>query len=383
MNFEAEPPSFAQDVLFMRSALLEAEKGLWTTTPNPRVGCVFVRNGHIIAQGFHEKPGYAHAEVKAIEHAKQHNISLRGSTVYVTLEPCSHVGRTGPCTQALISAGVKRVVAAGIDPNPKVNGQGIELLQQAGISTTVGILEKEARWLNRGYFSSIDRGRPWVRLKIASSADGVTALNNGVSQWITSPEARKHGQSLRAQACAIVSGLGTVNADNPELNVRAYETSRQPVKIIIDSTLRINPSMKLLQQGQSILVHNTNKTPDWLNSHPNQHNIKLIKAEPSENPNTDHINLDHLLSTLLQHDIHEIHLEAGYSLNGSFFKADLVDEIAQYIAPKFLGNGLGLMQLPELSEIPENNWEVRQVNTIGQDVFINWVKAGSQKPNHT
>ncbi|MBT9521452.1 MAG: bifunctional diaminohydroxyphosphoribosylaminopyrimidine deaminase/5-amino-6-(5-phosphoribosylamino)uracil reductase RibD, partial [Dechloromonas sp.] len=240
----------AVDHGMMARALQLAERGLWTTSPNPRVGCVVVRDGEIVGEGWHEKAGEPHAEVHALRAAGEKG---KGATAYVTLEPCSHHGRTPPCAEALIAAGVARVVAAMTDPNPLVSGKGLALLQAAGIETASGLLENEARELNIGFVSRMTRGRPWLRLKAAASLDGKTALNNGVSQWITGPDARRDGHAWRARACAILTGIGTVRDDDPSLTVRDVVTTRQPLRVVVDSRLEILPTARILQ-GEPVLI---------------------------------------------------------------------------------------------------------------------------------
>lgn len=375
----------AVDEQFMRAALDEAERGLYTTTPNPRVGCVFVRDGKIIATGYHKYAGGPHAEVDAIQNASTAGVSLKGSTAYVTLEPCSHHGRTGPCAEALIPTGVRRVVAAITDPNPLVAGNGMAILQAAGIETQVGVLEEDARWLNRGFLSRMERKRPWVRLKVASSADGITALPNGVSQWITGPEARLDGHHLRAQACAVLTGIGTIKSDNPQLNVRGVQTSRQPIKVVVDSHLEISPDANLLQTGEIIIAHavvaqsSSSSTPPWHSNHPNRENIQCLNAAPLQNtPGSNKTDLNLLLTRLAEKGIQELHLEAGFGLNGSFMQAGLVDEVVQYIAPRFLGKGLGLFRMQDKDSLPETlDWKVRETTVLGTDVKITWININS------
>ena len=219
-------------------ALDLANRGLYTTTPNPRVGCVLLKQGQLVGQGWHERAGQAHAEVNALREAGQ---QARGATAYVSLEPCSHQGKTGPCCEALIQAGVVKVVVAMQDPNPLVAGQGLQRLREAGIEVEVGLMNAQAQALNLGFISRMRRARPWVRVKVAASLDGKTALLNGQSQWITGPEARADTHHWRARACAILTGIGTVNADDPQLNVRAVHTTRQPFRVVVDSHLRILP----------------------------------------------------------------------------------------------------------------------------------------------
>ena len=376
------PTPQPDDQHWMQYALNLAWKGQYSTTPNPRVGCVFVRDGVAIAEGFHARAGEGHAEVQAIADAKARGVSLNGSTAYVSLEPCAHQGRTGPCANALVATGVARVVAAVLDPNPLVAGKGMAILQAAGIETANGVLVEQARWINRGFFSRMERKRPWVRLKVASSADGVSALNNGLSQWITGEEARLHGHHLRAQACAVLSGIGTVKADNPQLNVRGIDTERQPLKVIVDSKLEISPEARLLQTGKVLIAHTELEPPGWLATHPNSANIETLNVAPvaagllAGKIKTD---LLHLLQELAQRGINELHLEAGFGLNGSFLQAGLVDEIVQYIAPRFLGPGQGLFRLPELDTLPAfASWAIQSFEQIGPDLRITWVQNNQE-----
>jgi len=370
------------DEHWMRHALNLAWKGQYSTTPNPRVGCVFVRDGVAIAEGFHVRAGEGHAEVQAIAQARAQGVSLQGSTAYVTLEPCAHHGRTGPCAEALVATGVARVVAAVLDPNPLVAGKGMAILQAAGIATESGVLLEQARWINRGFFSRMERKRPWVRLKVASSADGVTALNNGTSQWITGPEARLDGHHLRAQACAVLSGIGTVKADNPQLNVRGIETDRQPLKVIVDSKLEISPDAQLLQTGRVLIAHTEPQVPAWLSTHPNAANIEVLNVAPvAAGLHAGKVKTDllRLLQELAQRGINELHLEAGYGLNGSFMQAGLVDEVVQYIAPRFLGAGLGLFRLPEQEALPATlDWAIQSFEQKGRDLRIVWVRNNQE-----
>ncbi|MGH8631109.1 MAG: bifunctional diaminohydroxyphosphoribosylaminopyrimidine deaminase/5-amino-6-(5-phosphoribosylamino)uracil reductase RibD, partial [Burkholderiales bacterium] len=230
----------------MARALRLAENGLYTTTPNPRVGCLIVRDGEVVGEGWHERAGAPHAEVNALAGA---GARAAGATVYVTLEPCSHHGRTPPCADALIAARVRRVVAAMPDPNPEVSGGGLRRLREAGVEVDVGVMEQEARELNAGFVSRMTRGRPWLRLKIAAGLDGKTALENGVSQWITGPEARRDAHHWRARSCALMTGIGTLRDDDPRLNVREVDTPRQPLRVVVDSRLRIPLDARIFQGG--------------------------------------------------------------------------------------------------------------------------------------
>lgn len=375
-------PAAIPDEAWMQYALGLAWKGQYSTTPNPRVGCVFVRNGQAIAEGFHEKAGFGHAEVQAIADAKKRGVDLTGSTAYVTLEPCAHHGRTGPCANAMVATGVARVVVAVLDPNPLVAGKGMAILQAAGIATTTGVMAAEARWINRGFFSRMERQRPWVRLKVASSADGISALNNGVSQWITDGPARLDGHHLRAQACAVLTGIGTVKADNPRLTVRGIETPRQPLKVVVDSKLEISPEARILQTGYILIAHTQSQAPSWINTHSNHTNIELLNAAPVAaglHSGTVKTDLPRLLQALASRGVNELHLEAGYGLNGSFMQAGLVDEVVQYIAPHFLGPGQGLFRLPELDALPAQvNWAIHSFEQIGRDLRVTWVRPNQE-----
>jgi diaminohydroxyphosphoribosylaminopyrimidine deaminase/5-amino-6-(5-phosphoribosylamino)uracil reductase len=353
----------AVDHGMMARALQLAERGLWTTSPNPRVGCVLVRDGVIVGEGWHEKAGEPHAEVHALRAAGD---SARGATAYVTLEPCSHHGRTPPCADALIKAGVARVVAAMQDPNPLVSGQGLALLQAAGIETAHGLLAHEAAELNIGFVSRMTRGRPWLRLKAAASLDGKTALNNGVSQWITGPEARQDGHRWRARACAILTGIGTVRDDDPQLTVRAVETSRQPLRVVVDSKLDISLSAKVLQGGPVLVaaaVDDAQKAAV----------LRAAGVEVLILPNAaGKVELADLLKELGRRGINEVHAEAGFKLNGSLMRAGLVDELLLYLAPCLLGHAAsGLFNLPELSDLAgKTALDVRDLRQVGKDIRI-------------
>ena len=236
----------------MKLALEWAAKGLYTTSPNPRIGCVIARDGRVIGAGVTQPAGQDHAEIQAMKDAQARGHDVRGATAYVTLEPCNHHGRTPPCSDALVRAGLGRVVAAMEDPNPLVAGQGLAKLAAAGIEVSSGLLAQQAYELNIGFFSRMTRGLPWVRMKTAASLDGMTALHNGQSQWITGPEARADGHAWRARACAILTGIGTVKADDPQLNVRAVDTPRQPRRIVVDSRLDISPSARVLERRRHL-----------------------------------------------------------------------------------------------------------------------------------
>ena len=349
----------------MRAALDQAAKGLFLTSPNPRVGCVLVRDGQIIASGHTQRAGEAHAEVDALRDAASRGIDVRGATVYVTLEPCSHHGRTPPCTEALITAGVGRVVAAIEDPNPLVAGKGIAQLRAAGITVETGVLATEAREMNIGFFHRMQHGRPWVRLKIAASLDGGTALSNGESQWITSSAARDDGHAWRARACAILTGIGTVQQDNPQLNVRAVTTPRQPQRIVVDSQLETDPAARVLAGGGTWII-----TTD---AHPERASrLRDAGAEvivlPTEGVKVD---LNALMQLLGQRQMNELHVEAGYKLNGSLLRMGLVDEMLVYLAPCLLGSAQGMARLPELNALSDRiTMRFHRIDRVGDDLRV-------------
>ena len=354
------------DILMMQTALKLAAEGRFSTSPNPRVGCVVAQGGQIVGQGFHVRAGEPHAEVHAL---RQAGAAAAGATAYVTLEPCSHYGRTPPCASALIQSGVKRVVAAMTDPNPLVAGKGLAMLAEAGIQTESGLLEQEARRLNRGFLSRIERGRPFVRLKCAASLDGRTALSDGQSQWITGTEARADVQVLRAESCAVLTGIGTVLADNPRLNVRAFPTLRQPVRVILDSRLQTPLNSHVITDGGSptliatLVEDETRWQPYLAHSH-----VRIVR--PSEH-GSGRIDLADLLRLLAEQGIGEVMVEAGAVLAGAFLEQGLADEIVLYQAPKILGNpGRPLFELPESAAALTTDpiWQTAALESLGQDV---------------
>ena len=311
----------------MARALALAEQGLYTTTPNPRVGCVLVRDGVVIGEGFHERAGGPHAEVRAIADARARGHDMRGVTAYVTLEPCNHIGRTAACTEALVATGVARVVAAMEDPNPNA-AHGRERLRGAGITVDVGLMEREATALNCGFVKRMVHGRPWVRLKAASSLDGRTALADGESKWITGAEARRDGHRWRARACAIVTGIGTVRHDDPWFTVRDVATSRQPRRVVLDRHAETPPAAHVFEGEGALVVTAGGRNPLW----PSQVEVVAL-------PDADgRIDLVALMHELARREINEVHLEAGAGLNGAFLAGRLVDEIVLYLAPCFLGD---------------------------------------------
>ena len=355
--------STRQDREYMTRALALAGRALFTTTPNPRVGCVIVRDGEIVGEGWHEAAGMPHAEVNALLHA---GARANGATAYVTLEPCNHHGRTPPCTEALIKAGVARVVAAMRDPNPLVSGQGFARLEQAGIASASGLLEEEARELNIGFVSRMTRARPWVRMKVAASLDGRTALANGQSQWITSAAARDDGHHWRARACAILTGIGTLREDDPQLNVRAVQTPRQPLKVLIDSRLEASPEAKIFQSGRTLVFAG--------GEHP--HLATALAARGAEIvvlPNANgKVELPQMLEELARRGINELHVEAGSKLNGSMLREGCVDELLIYLAPMLIGDaGQGMFHLPEVTALSmARRLTIVELAPVGDDIRV-------------
>lgn len=347
---------------FMARALRLAARGLWTTTPNPRVGCVIVRDGRVVGEGWHVRAGELHAEVHALQAAGE---SARGATVYVTLEPCNHHGRTPPCADALVAAGVARVVAAMSDPNPRVSGRGLARLSAAGIAVRCGVLETEARELNIGFVSRMMRGRPWVRLKTASTLDGITALENGVSQWITGPAARRDGHRWRARACAILSGIGTVQEDDPSLTVREVVTERQPLRIIVDAKLALSPRAKLFADIDRAPLLVACASDDV----PNARALRDAGAELLVLPNDGgKVDLPAMLQALGARGINELHAESGQKLNGSLLREGCVDELLMYLTPTLLGRGMGLFNLGPFDSLAQRiDVDIRDMRAVGCD----------------
>ena len=345
------------DRAMLLRALALAEKGLWTTTPNPRVGCVLAQGEQVVGEGWHQAAGAPHAEANALAAAGEQG---RGATAYVTLEPCNHHGRTPPCAEALVRAGVKRVVAAVLDPNPQAEG-GRATLAAAGIQFEHGLLEDEARELNIGFFSRMTRGRPWVRMKIAATLDGRTALADGRSQWITGPEARQDGHRWRARACAILTGIGTVKADDPRLTVREVDTPRQPLRVVVDSRLEISASARILQGGGALVFCAAEAKRDVPGAE--------IVALPNPQGKVD---LPAMLRELARRGVNELHVEAGFRLNGSLLREGCVDELLIYFNPSLLGDGAqGMFDLPPFAALDARpRLAVRSVERVGEDLRI-------------
>jgi len=349
----------------MQLALDWAARGMYTTAPNPRVGCVIVRDGVVLGCGHTQPAGQAHAEIQALRDAAAQGHDVRGATAYVTLEPCNHHGRTPPCSDALVAAGLGRVVAAMTDPNPLVAGQGLAKLQAAGIDVTSGVLAAEAYEMNIGFFSRMQRGRPWVRMKSAASLDGMTALHNGQSQWITGEAARADGHAWRARACAILTGIGTVKADNPQLNVRAVGTPRQPRRIIVDSKLEISLEARVLQGAASWIVATTPNAEKEAALRAAGHDVILL---PNAHGKVD---LPALMQELGRREINELHVEAGAKLNGSLIREGCVDELLVYIAPCLIGDGQGMFALPALQQLDQKvRLRFHDIKQTGEDIRV-------------
>lgn len=382
----SEPPLILDDEAGIAHALTWAAKGMFDTAPNPRVGCVIVRDGRILGAGVTQPVGQPHAEVQALRAARDAGHDVRGATVYVTLEPCSHFGRTPPCADALVAAGVARVVAAIADPNPLVAGQGLAKLHAAGIETRCGVLADAAREMNIGFFSRMQRGRPWVRMKSATSLDGRTALHDGTSQWITSAPARADGHAWRARSCAILTGIGTVAEDDPRLTVRDLgevadvvnvagvtgmaiagnaAIRRQPQRIVVDSRLQIAPDAKVLAGGGTLVVAAA-ADPE------KQAVLRAAGCEVLILANAHgKVDLPALLQELGRRGINELHVEAGAKLNGSLIREGCVDELLLYLAPMLLGDARNLFELAALPSLDAaRRLAFHEVKQIGPDLRI-------------
>jgi len=352
-----------QDRKYMSRAIQLAKRGEFTVFANPLVGCVIVKDNVVLSEGWHKKAGQAHAEVDALQHIQgndsQANKITQGATAYVSLEPCCHTGKTGPCAHALIEAGIKRVVCATRDPAPHVAGGGIKALEAAGVEVLVGILEQEAKALNLGFFKRMQTGLPYVRLKMAMSIDGKTALNNGQSQWITGEAARRDVHVWRAKSHAIVTGVDTVLADDPLMNARlndnelAFGEIDQPLRVVIDSQHRINAEARIFSNDGKCKVAGFSEVSDW----------KLAKD------NQNKVSLTALLEKLAKEQVNEVWVEAGTSLAGAFVEQSLVDELMIYMAPIILGNNAkALFDLPELTSMDaKKTLRLLETRKVGED----------------
>ena len=371
---------------WMSRALVLARRGLYTAHPNPRVGCVLVRDGQCVGEGWHERAGEPHAEAHALAAAGE---AARGATAYVTLEPCSHHGRTGPCCDALVAAGVARVVVAMQDPNPLVAGRGIARLEAAGIKVQVGVLEAQVRALNAGFVSRMAQGRPFVRLKMAMSLDGRTAMRSGESQWITGPLARREVQRLRARSCAVVTGVESVIFDNSRLTVRAEQLDlprgeliarRQPLRVVVDSRLRLPLAAACLSEpGRTLIATLKDSEPE------RRARLEAAGAETVALPAgaDGRVDLAALLAHLAEREqVNEVLLETGATLAGAMLAAELVDEMQLFVAPILLGGeARPLFELPGLSRMAQQRpVDIRDIRALGKDWRITAVpQSGASK----
>lgn len=353
------------DVRWMEHAIALSQTALYVTAPNPRVACLIVRDERLVASGVTQKAGGPHAEIMALRQAAERGGQVEGATIYVTLEPCSHHGRTPPCVEALLAARPARVVIALKDPNPLVAGRGVQRLRDAGISVTTGICVPEALAVNPGFVSRMTRQTPWVWLKSAASLDGRTALSNGVSQWITGADARADGHHWRARSCVVLTGVGTVLADDPKLTVRDVQTPRQPIRAVVDTRFQIPEQAQLFDGG-----------PVWLfTSHIDQdkasrlaeRNVQVVPMPRRGH----HVDLRAVLEWMGRHEVNEVHVEAGSVLNGAFLQAELADELLVYTAPAVLGEGMPMFQLGTLHALEQaHRFEFVDVGRVGADVRL-------------
>ncbi len=384
-----------QDHHYMALAIKLAKQGHYTTSPNPRVGCVLVNDvldnsiegkAQIIGSGFHQKAGQGHAEVNALLEARgKYPHLVKGATAYVTLEPCSHFGRTPPCAQALIDAGVKRVVAAMVDPNPAVSGRGLKMLEKAGIQAEFGLLENEAKVLNLGFIKVMTQALPYVRVKLAASLDGKTAMQSGESKWITSSDARCDVQKLRAQSCAVIAGADSILTDNAKMTVRWSELGelkesyqeeqvRQPVRVLIDSKSRLTPDLDFFNQESAVILvrgkfdqavlENLHQWPHFVE----QVQLPMVKTSAGENK----VDLTSLLTLLAQRGLNDVLIESGAHLAGAFIEQNLVDELILYQAPKLMGgDGKNLVEMPRVSTLAQaKSLSITDVRQLGCDIRI-------------
>jgi len=356
-----------QDSLFMARALYLAKKGRYTTKPNPQVGCVIVKDNAIIAEGWHVRAGQGHAEVEALKNAQD----AQGATAYVTLEPCSHYGRTPPCAEALIKAGVARVIIAMQDPNPLVAGKGVTLLEQAGITVACGVLESEAQALNRGFITRMTMAKPYVVSKMAMSLDGRTAMASGESKWITASEARQDVQKLRAASCCVLTGVDTVLADDPSMNVRLEDVEvEQPLRVVLDSKLRTPTSAKLLALAGRTLILTCSDEQGKVEAL-TQAGAEVYKIAKNHQGRVD---LNAVLLFLAEQQVNEVLVEAGSVLNGALMEQNLIDECIVYMAPSILGSsGRGLCDMPHVTRMADKkNLALLDVRKVGVDLRLQY-----------
>lgn len=354
------------DIDWMREALEESKLGRHIAPPNPAVGCVIVRDGKLLSRGHTQRPGGHHAEIEAIEALKAQGLDARGATAYVTLEPCSHFGRTPPCATRLVEEGVSRVVVATADPNPLVAGRGIAILRDAGITVDVGVAEDEAIESNKGFICRMKTGKPWVRLKVAASLDGRTALTNGQSQWITGEEARADARRLRADAQGLLTGIGTVLADNPRMDARV-EGLPDPVRFIVDVQARTPASARILAGGKAVLFVTAKAPLERVEA------LRKADAEVVQVPSDSQgrCDLEAVLKSIGERGVNELHVEAGATLNGALLQAGLVDEVVFYLAPALLGEGWPLAELGPYASMEEvRRFAWHDMQRVGDDIRL-------------
>ena len=351
---------------FVQRALDLAGLSIGLSEPNPRVGCVITKDDRVLGVGHTQRAGDAHAEVMALRDAAVRCEDVRGATVWVTLEPCAHHGRTPPCCDALAAAGVGKVVASATDPNPLVAGQGFERLRAAGVTVETGPGEHETRELNIGFFSRMQRKLPWVRMKIAASLDGKTALENGASQWITSEEARRDGHAWRARASAVLTGIGTVLEDNPRLDVRLVPASSQPFAVIVDSKLETPPDAAMFIEGRPLVIYTAVPDPSRRTLLEGRGATVLEMPGPGGK-----VDLAAMLRDLAAREVNELHVEAGHKLNGSLLREGLVDELLIYMAPRLLGRGRDMANLGPFTELAQGlPLHIHDVSRTGPDIRV-------------
>lgn len=365
VSFQASVAAATDDERWMLQAIELSYQSLYITAPNPRVACLIVKDGQLLASGVTQQAGGPHAEVMALRQAQERGFDVKGATFYVTLEPCSHYGRTPPCADALVKAASARVVVAMTDPNPLVAGQGIAKLRAAGIEVATSVCAEQALAVNPGFVARMTRKTPWLWLKSAASLDGQTALRNGVSQWITGPQARADGHHWRARSCVVLSGLGTVRADNPLLNVRDVATVRQPIKAVVDTRLEIDENARLLDGSKTWVF--TCKDDAQKTARLAERNAQVV-VMPEYNGGVD---LPAVMRWLGEHEINEVHVEGGARLNGALLEAGCVDELLVYLAPIVLGQGLGMYQLPAMETLNHAlRFEFFETMAMGSDVRL-------------
>lgn len=361
---------------YLEEAHRLAERSIGLSEPNPRVGCVLLdAQGDVAGRGHTQQAGGPHAEVVALSEAKAAGRDVTGGTAIVTLEPCSHQGRTPPCADALVAAGLRRVVIGSLDPNPIVHSQGVARLRGHGIEAIVAADDSRTKELNIGFFSRMIRGTPWVRMKIAASLDGQTALDNGRSQWITGPAARADGHAWRARASAVLTGIGTVLEDDPRLDVREVQTPRQPLRVVVDSKLETPPGARILQKPGTVLLYGAQDEPARRAA------LEAAGAEIVLLPGAGgKVDLHAMLKDLAQRGINELHVEAGHKLNGSLLQADLVDEFLVYLAPKLIGQGRGMLRHGPLESLDQSiGLNFIDVSTCGDDLRIVARRPGRER----